>query len=202
MTSSFDPTKFNTYDQWSSNQTVSSYCLDHSVKTIGWTRDHARHYCRNTHLGMAYSKVPLFVLQSIVSQVFSEGSAAIGHCADEATHPGCSKKQNEEAKHMVHQAQWAFETRQERHPSLPSGAFFDQCPHNCMKWNELYDDDGVSNAGRIATWLDAVRAWHASKLGKGDLSSKQEQDSMHFSLQRDEPTFPCKDCCGRPKMGL
>jgi len=183
---------------WEANATISTECKDFIVATLemdnpfaAWMR------CKGTTYGVAFSSVPLFILNSLDDNyaVSGAGSKDMEKCKQDQR---CRDHRTLLSREWETQLEWAFDMRRTRKESVPLGAFIDRCPHHCMKWHELSDAEGATNAERVGEWLAAVRRWREAEVGGPALTEEEREATMRVTWQRKGAVFPCEDCCDRP----
>merc|ERR1719296_154398 len=170
---------------------VSQRCTSWTVQKLSVAHDEAVVLCQISLWALAFSEVPIFVLNSIYdswSNYAHEGEA-YEDCIGNAR---CRHVKSVLGLELEAQFDWAFDSRWGTHPGVPVGAFLDYCSHHCKKWNELTGGDNRTNAQHVGAWLALVRTWHAATPAER-LAHSHRNRAIHW--QRRGAPFPCEECC-------
>jgi len=179
--------------EWLDNVTVYAECTDFVAFVLGLRPRDTDYICHSPGFQVAFGTVPVFVLNSVYdswSNFKKDSSVLCG--AKETAAKGMLGREAEA------QLAWSMEQRQRRLPGVPAWAFFDHCPHHCMRWHELWDSEGRStNADYVSEWLSSVRSWHTAVVGgaeRHDGAPGPESRVRVVWQRRGAP--PCAECCG------
>jgi len=171
---------------------VSRQCQKWTMERLGLAPEEATCLCQTPTFGIAFSEVPLFVLNSIYDS-WSNYQTEADRYEDCVNSARCIQVGSVLAREFEAQFEWAFQTRWRRQPGVPLGAFLDACSHHCKMWNQLTGADNRTNAQHVGAWLDGVRRWHSAKRTGRKAWDSHKHKAIHW--QRRGAEFPCTDCC-------